>query len=452
MKPQCLFNLHVVVALACLLVSAFAANVRGAPPFLTSASHARSKVSSVLQGHASVQHVDIARHQQGGTDANVVNVDNLVHIYNKETPLVFRGKELGVTIEGILAGLFVCMIACVPLAIAMLEAKPSKIHYVQSAAMMVWLVSCLFLFTHVVQFQSVHFSGMRPLTLVETIYLMAQVLTTVGHGDITPATPNAQVAVGLYVFFTILLIADMVSAVVNLAISRTQDYTKKLTQYSLERQSKVARDLAKLSYGEDVIFLHHERTPLPWYKFFMTWSVFLALVVMGVLFYHYFPGENKSWIEAIYMSVITLTTVGFGAVVPATEAGKVFEAFWMLFGVVALLSVVSGCTELILALKAREKWSREDERVELDILRRRAANAAGDPNGKLGCPLRVSRAEFLRFAILQCGMMGHDEFEKIDRTFEAFNPDVDGNVEFEAIERATLHGLSRTPSGKLSVS
>merc|ERR1719221_1792560 len=57
---------------------------------------------------------------------------------------------------------------------------------------------------------------------------------------------------------------------------------------------------------------------------------FLVLVALGVLFYHLYPGEEKTVFNAVYMSVITLSTVGFGVVTPQTEAGKVFGAFWML--------------------------------------------------------------------------------------------------------------------------
>lgn len=384
----------------------------------------QQQAASVLHVHAQISHV--GKH----------NVTHAV-TYNRETPLVLLGQELGISIEGVLAGLFVCMIASVPLAIAHLEAKPTNTNMAQTIVLFAWLVSCLFLFTRVVKFRSVHFKGERPLTLVETIYLMAQVLTTVGHGDITPATPKGEAVVMLYVLFTIVLIADMVSAVVSLAISHTRDYTKKLTEIALDRQAIVATRSQMLckDLAADVEVLRRGRAPLPWTKFCTTWAIFLFLVLIGVMFYHFFPGENKSWLDGIYMSVITLTTVGFGSVLPATEAGKVFGAFWMLFGVVALLSVVSGCTELILAIKAREKWSREDERIELDRLRHRAAKAAD------GGDLLVHREDFLRFAILQSRMMGTEELEKIDRTFQAFSPDKDGNVAFERIERASLFGV-----------
>merc|ERR1719198_1698487 len=328
------------------------------------------------------------------------------------------------------------MIASVPLAIGHLEAQPSKTHIVQSAVLVVWLMSCLYLFTHVVCFQSVHFRGERPLTLVETIYLMAQVLTTVGHGDIVPADTHAQIVVGLYVLFTILLIADLVSAVVHLAITRTHEYTRKLTQYTQDRLEDVAAR-AQCSNDECVDTmesLHRHKATLPWMRLRSALATFLFLVTLGVLFYHYYPGENKSWLEGMYMSVITLSTVGFGAVIPSTEAGKVFGAFWMLFGVVSLLSLVSGLTELILAMKAREKWIHEDVYAELDNLRKRAKQNSESNQ------LMVNRYEFQRFALLHSRMLNRAEIEKIERTFQAFGPDHFDTVPLEAIERATLLG------------
>ena len=51
----------------------------------------------------------------------------------------------------------------------------------------------------------------RTLTLVEAVYLFAQILTTVGYGDITPAHVGGQVIVGCIVFVAIILIAELIS-------------------------------------------------------------------------------------------------------------------------------------------------------------------------------------------------------------------------------------------------
>merc|ERR1712190_391482 len=42
--------------------------------------------------------------------------------------------------------------------------------------------------TNIVEFNSAHWTGSRPLTTVEAVYLLSQILTTVGYGDIFVST------------------------------------------------------------------------------------------------------------------------------------------------------------------------------------------------------------------------------------------------------------------------
>ena len=75
----------------------------------------------------------------------------------------------------------------------------------QGAALLLWLGSGIYLFTQMLLFNSVHFDvEERTLTLVETIYLLSQIITTVGYGDITPSRMRGQIFVALYVFFAII--------------------------------------------------------------------------------------------------------------------------------------------------------------------------------------------------------------------------------------------------------
>merc|ERR1719271_1666698 len=92
----------------------------------------------------------------------------------------------------------------------------------------------------------------------------------------------------------------------------------------------------------------------------------LLFIVVGVLFFHYMPGEDKTWLQATYMSIITLSTVGFGAFTATTETGKVFGAFWMIFGVAALVSFVSAFTEIMMKIKEREKFSEAKVRSSME--------------------------------------------------------------------------------------
>ena len=64
---------------------------------------------------------------------------------------------------------------------------------------------------------------------------------------------------------------------------------------------------------------HHER------KILVAAIMLITIVFIGV--FGYMGIEDFSFVDAFYMTIITLTTVGFGEVQPLTDNGKVFTAF-----------------------------------------------------------------------------------------------------------------------------
>ncbi|MCA9487407.1 MAG: two pore domain potassium channel family protein [Nanoarchaeota archaeon] len=64
-------------------------------------------------------------------------------------------------------------------------------------------------------------------------------------------------------------------------------------------------------------------------------AVVIILLVGGTIFYH--NAENFSILDSFYLSVSTLSTVGYGDVVPHTKIGKIFTSFYILLGVGILL-------------------------------------------------------------------------------------------------------------------
>lgn len=59
----------------------------------------------------------------------------------------------------------------------------------------------------------------------------------------------------------------------------------------------------------------------------------------GTVVYHYL--EGWTWIDSIYFSVITLTTIGYGDYSPATDAGKVFTIIYIIIGLGIILSFIN---------------------------------------------------------------------------------------------------------------
>jgi ion channel len=62
--------------------------------------------------------------------------------------------------------------------------------------------------------------------------------------------------------------------------------------------------------------------------------IFALLVVVwavGVGFYH--GVEKLAFVDAVYLSAMTLTTVGYGDFTPQTDAGKIFTSVYAFLGI-----------------------------------------------------------------------------------------------------------------------
>merc|ERR1719313_2742718 len=125
--------------------------------------------------------------------------------------------------------LWIVMLAGLPAVVPLANRKmPTKSQIVVGVSMSVIFFGGLYLFTNIILFQSIHFKKIRPLTIVECMYFMSHVITTVCYGDITPAKVRGQVFVGLYVLGAMFIISMVVSDVVNQLIESAERYKRKL--------------------------------------------------------------------------------------------------------------------------------------------------------------------------------------------------------------------------------
>ncbi|AJR02370.1 potassium channel family protein [Siansivirga zeaxanthinifaciens] len=123
----------------------------------------------------------------------------------------------------------------------------------------------------------------------------------------------------------------------------------------------------------------------PIVKFFRT-KIYTALFLLGFMLFIGVFGykflSNYSWIDAVYMTVITMTTVGFGEVVPLDEQSKVFTIFLILTSVVIVGYALSIITEYILSKNNIDDLKRKRMQKEIDSFKNHVVICGYGRNGK----------------------------------------------------------------------
>ncbi|WP_136481803.1 potassium channel family protein [Cognatitamlana onchidii] len=123
----------------------------------------------------------------------------------------------------------------------------------------------------------------------------------------------------------------------------------------------------------------------PLIKFFRTkiyTAVFLLCVILliGVVGYKFLSGY--SWIDALYMTVITMTTVGFSEVVPLDTESKIFTIFLILGSVVIVGYALSVITEYILSKNDVEELKHKKMQKLIDSFKGHIVICGYGRNGK----------------------------------------------------------------------
>ncbi len=79
-------------------------------------------------------------------------------------------------------------------------------------------------------------------------------------------------------------------------------------------------------------------------------GVATVLVAIGTVFYR--RVEDLAWIDSLYFCVITLATVGYGDISPATTAGKVFTMFYVVIGIGIFVALVTQISHHLIAARS----------------------------------------------------------------------------------------------------
>ncbi|MEW5910403.1 MAG: ion channel [Thermodesulfobacteriota bacterium] len=134
--------------------------------------------------------------------------------------------------------------------------------------------------------------------------------------------------------------------------------------------------------------------------------VFLGVLFSGTMAFMFV--EKRSLIDAFYYIIVTMATVGYGDIVPASSSGKIIAILLIVTGVGTFLGVIANATELMLS--RREKMVRMKKlNMVIGVFFSEAGNrlirlfAGSDP-----------RFEEFREEMIISEKWTHEEFSKIN--------------------------------------
>jgi voltage-gated potassium channel len=107
-------------------------------------------------------------------------------------------------------------------------------------------------------------------------------------------------------------------------------------------------------------------------KFIWSGAILLAIILIGTVGYWFIGDRQYSFVDTLYMTIITITTIGFGEIInlAGNAAGRIFTIFIAISGVGVLLYVVTNLTALVVEGELSESFRR-----------RRMEKAAGNSRG-----------------------------------------------------------------------
>ncbi|MFD2828838.1 potassium channel family protein [Leeuwenhoekiella polynyae] len=115
-------------------------------------------------------------------------------------------------------------------------------------------------------------------------------------------------------------------------------------------------------------------------RIYIALLLIVSMLAMGVFGFRFFA--EYTWTDAVYMTMITISTVGFGEVQPLNDTAKIFTVILILVSVVVLGYAISIITEYILSRSNFELIKQRSVQKKIDKLNNHVIIVGYGRNGK----------------------------------------------------------------------
>ncbi|XP_010275702.1 PREDICTED: two-pore potassium channel 3-like isoform X2 [Nelumbo nucifera] len=244
-------------------------------------------------------------------------------------------------------------------------------------------------------FNRKHFSATETHPVVDALYFCIVTMCTIGYGDITPTTTVTKLFSIMFVLvgfgFIDILLTGMVS-------------------YVLDLQESLLLSAVKGGGGHDarsyIVDVKKGRMRIRM-KVALALGVVILCIGIGTGVMHFV--ERLGWLDSFYLSVMSVTTVGYGDHAFKSLPGRLFASIWLLVSTLAVARAFLYLAEARIDKRHRmmAKWVLRQDMTIAEFL---AADI--DNNGF------VSKSEYVIYKLKEMGKIAEKDILQICNQFD----------------------------------
>ncbi|KAA8514981.1 hypothetical protein F0562_018232 [Nyssa sinensis] len=259
----------------------------------------------------------------------------------------------------------------------------------------VLLIMYLTLGVIIYSFNRQNFQASETHPVVDALYFCIVTMCTIGYGDITPNSTATKLFSIMFVLVGFGFIDILLTGMVGYMLDLQEDYLLRTIK------SGADRDMA----GSIIIDVKKGRMRIRM-KVALALGVVVLCIGVGVAVMHFV--ERLGWLDSFYLSVMSVTTVGYGDRAFQSLPGRIFASVWLLVSTLAVARAFLYLAEARVDKRNRRmaKWVLGQDMTVSQFL---AADI--DNNGF------VSKAEYAIYKLKELGKVSEKDVLQICQKF-----------------------------------